>query len=330
MKNILLSFIIPAYNVEKFLIDTLTSIIQEVRKVDFKEIEIVIVNDGSTDSTPLLAEEFIQEHNDLNIKLFSKENGGLSDARNYGIDRASGEYIWFFDADDLIGENSLETIVSTLKREKLDLLSFSVREIYENGKIDETNIVDKPVDKIVNGAEYISQYKREISACMFVFKRSLVIYNNLRFIKGVLSEDYDFTLRLYGFCSRISFLNIVAYQYIIRQGSLSRRNDEKYYTFHHNSMLQIIPEVSNFFESFSDKVYANYAKKEINKMKMIAVNMLFKSSVNKVQKLSFYNKFNQNNILEISYDSNFTIKQKVVFMLLKIGMYKLFMLYFCN
>lgn len=323
-----LSFIVPAYNAEKFLIDTLTSIAKEVRTVDNAEIEIVIVNDGSVDKTPLLAEEFIQNHKDLNIKLFSKENGGLSDARNYGVDKANGEYIWFFDADDLIGKNSLSVIVDTLKREKLDLLSFAVREIYENGKVDETNILYKPIDKIVNGVEYISQYKREISACMFVFKKSLAIDNNLRFIKGVLSEDYDFTLRLYGFCSRIAFLNVIAYQYIIRQGSLSRRNDEKYYTFHHNSMLKIIPEVSTFFESFSDKVYADSAKREINKMKMIAVNMLFKSNIKKTQKIFFYNKFYQNNILNIVYDNSFTKWQKVVFILLKSGLYKFLMMLF--
>lgn len=111
----LISFIVPVYNVEKYLDTCITSIVDQ----KYKDYEIILVDDGSTDSSPKICDRY--EHQHSFIKTIHKENGGLSDARNYGIKAAKGEYILFVDSDDYIAPDAVENIVNTLKSEKNDI-----------------------------------------------------------------------------------------------------------------------------------------------------------------------------------------------------------------
>lgn len=319
---IFLSFIIPAYNAEKFLLDTLSSIVQEVRKVDFKEIEIVIVNDGSTDSTQLLAEEFIQEHSDLNIKLFSKENGGLSDARNYGVDKANGEYIWFFDADDIIETNVLSKVIPKLKKEDLDFLSLGIRDCYSDGRRVGSNLNNKPTS-VVDAITYASKYSIEHSACCYVFKRILITGNNVYFLNGVLSEDYDFTWRLLEKCNKINALGEIAYNYLVRDGSLSRRKNEDFYRFHHTSMIKIFSHTNDYLSRLDNPSYKQALLPYYSQLKIIALITLLKSVVPIKEKLQYFADMKKNDVLNIVKPSVFTWKEFIIMTLVKLNLYSL-------
>ena len=113
-----LSIIIPVYNVEKYIYECLDSIIYQKNCIN--DCEIILVNDGSTDSSGDICKKYAKKYK--NIKYLSKKNGGLSDARNFGIENASGNYIWFIDSDDYIQKDCISKIVKAIKEKKTDVI----------------------------------------------------------------------------------------------------------------------------------------------------------------------------------------------------------------
>ncbi|ENX61611.1 hypothetical protein F902_00648 [Acinetobacter higginsii] len=303
----------PAYNSEKYIEKTLESILMQ-NDVDWQCFEIIVVNDGSSDNTENSVNEFKERNPNIDIIVINKENGGLSDARNYGLKQASGNYIWFFDSDDLMEKDTLMHVLNTLQRDNLDLLSLGMRDVF-NSYSKDSNMLNKPVNVIVDGLTYVSKYDVEYSACVFIVKRKLLIDNNVFFLKGVLSEDYDFVLRLYQYCRRISHLGIVCYNYIVKDGSLSRRRDEAYYTFHHTSMIKII---NNLKESFKgNNIYQAAILKHIIRIKIIALINLMNSTLSFSDKKRYYMEFKEAGFLDLKSLSiiSFSFKQKIIMLL---------------
>ena len=114
--NELVSIIVPAYNAEAYLNRCIDSILSQT----YRNIEIILVDDGSTDNTPVLCDEYSEQHKDI-IKVIHKENGGVSSARNIGIDTASGDYYAFVDSDDWIADDFIETLYSLIKRNNCEI-----------------------------------------------------------------------------------------------------------------------------------------------------------------------------------------------------------------
>lgn len=324
----LLSFIIPAYNSGSFIIDTLDSICQEIRSSSQHPIEIVVVNDGSTDNTDEVVRKYISSNKDINIHLFYKENGGLSDARNFGIGKSKGEFIWFFDSDDLIEPKVLPSIVERLIENQLDLLSLGVREFFEDEDFI-TNMSNKPINKIVDGICYIQYYDIEHSACAYIIRRSLLVNNDIYFIKGVLSEDYDFNWRLYEKCRRISHLGDVAYRYIIRKGSLSRRNNKDYYRFHHESMVKILKHSNSYFSEINNSSYYKGLRPHFSQLKTIALITLLKSNLFYREKISYLSEMEANGIYDLCFYRGMTYKQKIIVFLVKSKLRFMFPILMC-
>lgn len=318
----LLSFIIPSYNSEKFIINTLEFICKEIRSVDKRVIEIIIINDGSTDRTEEILQKYIKDNPDLIIKTFYKENGGLSDARNFGIGKAEGEYLWFFDADDLIEPNVLAGIIDRLITDKLDLLSLGIRDCFKDYKLI-SNMDKKPVNTVVSGLSYIKDYNVEHSAWSYVIRKSILLDNNIFFIKGVLSEDYDFNWRIYEKCSRVSHLGEVAYNYIIRDGSLSRRKDDKYYKFHHESMIRIFEHTNTYFTELGNQAYYDVVKLYYSRLKAIALIVLLKSTFPIKDRLSYFEKMKENGVCDLVISNKLNYKQKIIALLVKMKLYPL-------
>ncbi|MFB4033578.1 glycosyltransferase family 2 protein, partial [Streptococcus pneumoniae] len=115
MENQLISVIVPVYNVEEYLKQCLDSILEQT----FSNYEVILVNDGSTDSSGLICQEYAEK--DTRIRYFEKENGGLSDARNYGIEQAQGEYLTFVDSDDLLDASHLTILYDALVNNDADI-----------------------------------------------------------------------------------------------------------------------------------------------------------------------------------------------------------------
>lgn len=187
--NIKLSIIVPAYNVEEYISECLDSLLnQDLRAEDY---EIIIVNDGSTDGTLQIAEEY--ERNNATVRLFSQENKGLSEARNRGLEIAKGEYIFFVDSDDLVVNRSLKEILDYTIKQDLDFFGFGFRNINTR----ETHVeFDKRLQIIHegSGSDLIEQLQYFISCWWYIYKKSRA--HSLRFIPGIYAEDVPFTHRL--------------------------------------------------------------------------------------------------------------------------------------
>ena len=115
MENKLISIIVPVYNVEEYLKQCLDSILEQT----FSDYEVILVNDGSTDNSGLICQEYAEK--DSRIRYFEKENGGLSDARNYGIEQAQGEYLTFVDSDDFLDKMHLNVLYTALVSNNVDI-----------------------------------------------------------------------------------------------------------------------------------------------------------------------------------------------------------------
>ena len=219
-----LSIIIPVYNVEKYLSKCLDSVIYP----DIADYEIIVVNDGSTDSSPEIAENYARRYPQL-IKLINKENGGLGSARNAGIAHAQGEFLVFLDSDDCLSPNAVEEMLDSLQ------LNFDIA-IYDYISVNE---YDRELSRSIGcekqGSFSFSDYPEILfappSACNKIFKKSLFIENNIVFPTQIWFEDLATIPRLFLHCNKISNLAKPWYKYLQRSGSITnsknpQRNSE--------------------------------------------------------------------------------------------------------
>ena len=194
----------PVYNVEKFISKSINSIINQT----YKNFELIIVDDGSKDNSIKIAEKIVGSNN--STKIIHKKNGGLSDARNYGMKYATGEYIWFIDSDDYIREDALEVLSNQLGP---DIISFGYYKDV-NGKISKVNIKNQGYDKITR---YLLNSP---AACMKIYKRSFLSKNNIFFEKGKYYEDLGLTPWLIKYTKNIDYVEDNLYYYVIRENSI--------------------------------------------------------------------------------------------------------------
>lgn len=191
----LISVIIPVYNVEKYLNQCINSVLNQ----GVKDIEIILINDGSTDNSGKICDEYAIKDN--RIKVIHKENGGLSDARNSGINLAKGKYLLFLDSDDYWMEDSLFKIYDIAKKDT-DIVFLTAAKFFDKSNIIEDTFECLDKDKIKNKTKeqvfnYLAQTdKFPVSACTKLIKRDLIVENQLFFEKGLLSEDIDWSTRL--------------------------------------------------------------------------------------------------------------------------------------
>ena len=201
------SIIIPVYNVEIYLRECMDSVINQT----LKDIEIICVDDGSTDSCPAILDEYALK--DKRIKVIHKENGGLGDARNVGMQYATGEYIYFLDSDDYIVTDAIEKLYNKSVKLDLDICVCLVKEIDTNTK--KSKIVDAAVNKAyLPDKEIFSSYDvKDTIFHLFIgwvwdkmYKRSLIVTNNITFPKYKNTEDTAFTYFALILSNRISTL----------------------------------------------------------------------------------------------------------------------------
>ena len=219
----LLSIIVPVYNVEAFLEKCINSILEQDLAAD--EYEIILVDDGSTDSSGHLCDEIASVS--PNIIVIHKENGGLSSARNAGIDKATGKYIQFVDSDDYLNPNVLGSLLSQIERDRLDVLRFNYQNVNSQGKVFEPNKFSKPfVDyspEICNGLTFLNE--RLGYACyavQFILRTELVRSPSNHFKEGILFEDVEWTPRMLLQADRVASTDLMVYNYLFRTGSITR------------------------------------------------------------------------------------------------------------
>lgn len=207
------SIIVPAYNVEKYIEKCLETLVNQT----LKEIEIIIVNDGSNDNTKQIAKEYAQNYPEK-IKYVEKENGGVSDARNYGIKIATGEYISFLDPDDYAELNLYEKMYNKAIEENSDLVDCNFYWEYPKRlKLDE--------EKTYTNKQEMLVYTR-VMPWNKLIKRSIIEENEINFPIGLRYEDVEFTYKLVPYCNNVSFVKEPLIHYVQRKSSASYKFNE--------------------------------------------------------------------------------------------------------
>lgn len=251
MNNRLISIIVPVYKVENELERCVDSITNQT----YNNIEIILVDDGSPDRCPQMCDEFAK--NDRRIKVIHKENGGLSDARNYGLNQAKGEYILYVDSDDYIENDTCEKFMN-VANENADFIAGECREINKN------KITYQKHTNLVNGELYSAKEFITYSimnnewfapACFNLYRKKFLIDNNLFFKKGIYFEDTEMLPRVCLAAKKIQYFQYPFYNYVIRDGSIMGTANTKKKV---DDSLSIYAEWYNEFLSVSDKTLQKY------------------------------------------------------------------------
>lgn len=213
-----ISIIVPIYNVEKYLRDCIESIINQT----YKEIEILLINDGSTDSSLEICEEYAKKND--KIKIINKKNGGLSDARNVGLEHATGKYIMFVDSDDFLALNCCEVLYNAINGTEFEFITANYAFTNNDGIP-----WKKPMfsEKFENSILNIDDYKKSFylmnsTVWNKIFKKEFIDSNNLRFEIGLLAEDAVFTTLAFLKAKKTYYIKDVVYYY--RQREVKKGN----------------------------------------------------------------------------------------------------------
>lgn len=229
----MISIIIPVYNAEKTISRTIESILCQT----YKEFEVLLINDGSTDSSSLICHKWSKS--DERIFAFDKENGGVGSARNCGIRKAKGHYITFIDADDYLDREALKTF-SEFCTDDVDLVFAEYAIVDENeGKIESIEYknelpvkLDNAQDDIITKLLHVDGKETMMgSSCRTLIKRSLIIKNKVWFDEYLrMSEDLKFILELVCLTKNIRIINKVLYYYVrVKGGSATQKYMESMY-----------------------------------------------------------------------------------------------------
>lgn len=239
----LVSVVIPMYNVGEYAVACLRSVIGQ----DYANLEIIVVNDGSTDQTlRLCTKELAREPR---AAIYSKDNGGLSSARNYGLERAKGKYVTFVDGDDVLAPQAVKTLVRIAERESAPLSICGYSKIRSSSDF---RTIDGCSWKKISGKELLRRLLcldgESGSACGKLFRED--IYSNLQFPVGQLFEDFGVIAEVFSSIEYAAVVNEPLYGYVTREGSITT---EKSYTSKHiDGMIQSLNRVNNVLNKYSD------------------------------------------------------------------------------
>lgn len=210
----LISVVVPVYNVEQYLEKCVNSIINQT----YKNLEIILVDDGATDSSGNMCDQLAKS--DSRITVYHKENGGLSDARNYGVERATGDYIGFVDSDDYIDSEMYEKLYEAIKKENVDVAECNLKIIYPDRK---ELFTEQNYYNVRTKEEYLEEYlkieKIFGSACVRLIKSNIA--KKLKFPVGKLYEDTYYAYDLIEKVDRYVIMNSPYYNYLMRENSIT-------------------------------------------------------------------------------------------------------------
>jgi glycosyltransferase involved in cell wall biosynthesis len=272
MNEINLTVAVAIYNIEKYLPKCLESLLNQSIKNDY---EILLINDGSTDKSLKICEEFLEKG--LKAEILTKKNEGLTSVRNLAIKNAKGKYIFFIDGDDWIENNTIETIFNNIK--EFDMLIFGFNWIFSKELI-----VDLRFQKneILSGNIENEIFKNNINTAVWnkIFKKDIIIENNLKFPELKGAEDYLFIYEYLLNCQKIKKLSIPLYNYNQREDSLSNEKKEYFYISTLKVYEELIKKNKKQEVYFIKYILENYVylMREYNKKKIKSENNIIEES----------------------------------------------------
>lgn len=239
MANALISVIIPVYNAEKYIKRSVQSVLTQT----YKEIEVLIVDDGSTDGSASVCSSI----DDIRIKVIRQENAGPAQARNTGLEYASGEFVCFLDADDYFEPTFIETLYIGIQHADISVCGYNV--VSEHFEITSAYRPEEGVVTSTVAVNYVL-YQKAISGFLWnkMFRKSLIINNNLHFIPSVfVGEDLLFVLNYLSFAADAVFFKETLYNYTYIETSISHNVDDR--------KLTLLDAYSEAYTIFDDERY---------------------------------------------------------------------------
>jgi len=240
------SVIIPVYNVEEYIDKCLKSLINQT----LKEIEIIVVNDGSPDNSQKIIDKYVKKYPEK-VKSFIKENGGQGSARNYGLLQANGEYIAYVDSDDCVETNMLEEMYNKAISNNSDIVVCGNNVVSMNGEI----IKVEPA--VIYNDSNLDILFGKMAVWNKIYKKELLLKNKIEFRQKVWYEDIDFSVKILFDSLNVSFVDKPFYNYLLRPGSTMNNSNIK-----RNLELNLaFDEMINYFKN-NNTYEKNYEKLE--------------------------------------------------------------------
>lgn len=262
-----LSVIVPAYNCEKFIERCLNSILNQ----SALEIEIIIINDGSTDNTNKICEEYVDKHN--NIKLINKINEGQGIARNLGIKKAKGKYITFVDSDDYVNRNCYTIAVELLEKNNADLFVGQIKKVSENENLkvalNNKNIIyheyndnkSDMIKSILAGRDINENCRVSSSTCDKIYTKKVLDVHNMCFLseREYLSEDILFNIMYLKVCKKCVVSNMEMYNYVTNTNSFCHTYQKDYV----EKMYKMLGVLNSYKFDITDEEYSRLVSEKI-------------------------------------------------------------------
>lgn len=245
--NNMISIIVPVYKVEQYIDTCVSSLINQT----YTNIEIILIDDGSPDNCPYICDRYAIE--DSRIKVIHKSNGGLSDARNIGLKNASGDFVLFVDSDDYLDLNACERFIKLVGSNDPDIVVGDARRI-EDGKSIKLKHKLNTSGRMITGKQYLKHELKTgtmyMASCFNLYKLEFLRNNKLEFKYGLLHEDEQFTPRVFLAAEKVVGSNILFYNYIIREDSITTSKNKIRNAEH---LIKIFKELENIYNDLQDQ-----------------------------------------------------------------------------
>ena len=287
-----ISVIVPVYNVEKYLHRCVDSILAQT----YQNIEIILVDDGSTDNSSLICDEY--EKQDSRVKVIHKVNGGLSSARNAGIEAATGDYIGFIDSDDYITEDMYLCLYSRIKEDCSSIANCMYVRAFDSGETIPSK-VPHTTDEDILSQDYLEElllHIGDVSVCTKLFPRKLI--GDLRFDVGKSNEDLLFMIQILKNIQGIKFVGKLGYYYYVRENSITTSKYGKTFIDMQKNAMWVLKHVCQNYPSLKTQakrfaLYQNMAfLLAIPSKEAVKTNEIYRNSVSFVRKNALRNVFN--------------------------------------
>ena len=240
-----ISIIVPIYNTEKYLKKCLDSLINQSKK----ELEFILINDGSKDNS----EEIIKEYKDERIKYYKNKNQGIGKTRNFGIEKATGKYLMFLDSDDYLEKDACELLYKKAEKENLDLVVCDYYKVYSNGTKEEFLIDDFVNSSLESNNKLLNIIN--LGPCNKIYLKELIIKNNIKYLEDLKYEDTTFVAEAMLKAKKIGKLNKPLHNYVIRENSETTIRDEKCF-----DIIKVVDLLRNYYKE------NNFPKEELDKL----------------------------------------------------------------